>query len=129
MVGGFLITLSPVIPHIYNTSDEVRMLATRFIQTNALYMAFNAVSHCAYFTIRSGGKTFITFLFDSVYTWSILVPFTYVLTHFTTLNILVLYPVCYLADTIKCIIGIIVLKGGHWAQNMVSNAVANECID
>lgn len=129
VVGGFLITLSPVIPHIYNTSDEVRMLATRFIQTNALYMAFNAVSHCAYFTIRSGGKTFITFLFDSVYTWSILVPFTYVLTHFTTLNILVLYPVCYLADTIKCIIGIIVLKGGHWAQNMVSNAVANECMD
>lgn len=129
VVGGLLVALSPAIPYIYNTTDGVRMLATRFMQTNAIYMAFNAVSHCAYFTIRSGGKTFITFLFDSVYTWIVFVPFAYVLTHFTNLNVLVLYPVCYLADIIKCIIGIIVVKGGLWAQNMVSNTASNVCIE
>ncbi len=121
VVGGVLAALSPVIPNIYNTTDDVRKLATRFMLTSAIYLSFNAVAHCAYFTIRSGGKTFITFLFDSVYTWAILVPYAYVLTHFTSLDIMVLYPVCYLADILKGIIGIIIVKAGHWAQNMVSD--------
>jgi len=129
VVGGVLIVLSPVIPYIYNTTDEVRMLATRFMQTSAMYMGVNAVSHCAYFTMRSGGKAFITFLFDSVYTWAILVPFTYILTYFTTLDILILYPVCYSADIIKCIVGIIVVRSGYWAQNMVSNIAFDERIE
>nr|MBO2494484.1 MATE family efflux transporter [Clostridia bacterium]PZN11142.1 MAG: MATE family efflux transporter [Caldicoprobacter oshimai] len=129
VVGILLAVSSPVIPYIYNTTDDVRRLATRFMQTNAMYMAVNAVSHCAYFTIRSGGKTFITFLFDSVYTWTVFVPFAYVLTHFTSLDISVLYPICCLADVIKCIIGIIVVKDGRWAQNIVSNTVYGGCIE
>ena len=129
VAGGVLAVLSPVIPHIYNTTDDVRLLATRFMQTSAMYMGFNAVSCCAYFTIRSGGKTFVTFLFDSVYAWVIFVPFVYILTYFTNLDILVLYPVCGLADVIKCIIGIIFVKGGYWAQNIVSDTAYNECIE
>jgi putative MATE family efflux protein len=128
VVGGILAALSPIIPYIYNTTDEVRMLATSFMLTSAIYMSFNAVSHCTYFAIRSGGKTFVTFLFDSVYTWAVFVPFAYILTHFTTMDIFVLYPVCYLADIIKCIIGIIVVKAGHWAQNMVSDTTPNKRI-
>jgi putative MATE family efflux protein len=127
-VGGVIIALSPVLPYIYNTTDVVRKLATRFMQTSAMYMAVNAVTHCTYFTLRSGGKTFVTFLFDSAYTWVVFVPFTYILTHFTSLNILILYPLCYFADLLKCIIGIIVVKSGHWAQNMVSDASSNERI-
>jgi len=129
VVGGALIAFSPTIPYIYNTTDYVRMLAARFMQTSAIYMAFNAVSNCAYFTIRSGGKTFITFLFDSVYVWVVFVPFAYVLTHYTTLDILVLYPVCYLTDVLKCIIGVIIVKDGRWAQNMVSNDVSDEFVE
>ena len=119
LVGTVLFILSPILPQMYNTTDDVRHLASRFMQTNAIYMAINAVTHCTYFTIRSGGKTFITFLFDSAYTWVIFVPLTYVLTHFTGLNILWLYPICHLADVLKCIIGISVVKSGRWAQNMV----------
>ncbi len=128
VVGALLIILSPFLPNIYNTTDNVRKLATRFMQTSAIYMAVNAVSHCTYFAIRSGGKTFITFLFDSAYTWCIFVPFTYVLTHFTTLDIMLLYPICYLADVLKCIIGIIVVKTVNWAQNMVSDTASGECL-
>jgi len=129
VVGGVFAVFSPIFPYLYNTSDDVRMLATRFMQANAVYMAFNAVSNCAYFTIRSGGKTFITFLFDSVYTWVFFVPLTYVLTHFTTLDILILYPVCHLAEVMKCILGIIVVKYGNWAQNMVSDKVTDKSIE
>ncbi len=126
VIGGILIALSPVLPYIYNTTGDVRKLATRFMQTSAIYMAVNAATHCTYFTIRSGGKTFITFLFDSAYTWVVFVPFTYILTHFTRLNILILYPICYFAEILKCIIGIIVVKRGHWAQNMVSDSSSGE---
>lgn len=129
LVGGVLVALSPVLPYIYNTTDEVRMLASRFMQTSAVYMAVNAVTHCAYFTLRSGGKTFLTFLFDSAFTWGIFVPFTFVLTHFTTLDILLLYPICYLAEVIKCIIGIRVVKSGKWAQNMVSDTPLKEYLE
>jgi putative MATE family efflux protein len=129
VVGGALAALSPVIPIIYNTTDDVRMMATRFMITSAIYMGFNAVCHCAYFTMRAGGKTFITFLFDSVYTWGFFVPYAYVLTHFTTLDIFVLYPVCYFANVVKCIIGIIFLKYGRWAQNIVLDTESNELIE
>mgnify|MGYP001228051686 CR=1 FL=1 len=125
VVGGVLAALSPFIPYIYNTTDDVRRLATSFMLARAVYMGVNAVAHCTYFTIRSGGKTFVTFLFDSAYTWVILVPFAYVLTYFTTLDIAVLYPVCFLADIIKCVIGIIIVKSGYWAHNMVSKTEQN----
>ena len=125
VVGSALAAFSPVIPYIYNTTDHVRMLATRFMQTTAMYMVFNAITNCIYFTIRSGGKTLITFLFDSVYTWAFFVPYAYILTNFTSLDIMVLYPASYFADFIKCIIGIIVLKTGHWAHNMVSDTASD----
>jgi len=128
-VGAILIALSPFLPYIYKTTDDVRSLATRFMQTSAIYMSINAVSHCAYFTMRSGGKTFITFLFDSAYTWGVFVPFTYVLAHYTKMDIYILYPVCYMADVLKCIIGIIVVKSGYWAQNIVSDNASEECIE
>lgn len=126
VVGGVLAVLSPVIPGIYNTTDDVRALASRFMLTGAVFMSFNAVSHCAYFTIRSGGKTLITFLFDSVYTWGLFIPYVYVLTHFTSLDIMVLYPVCCLGDIVKSIVAVIIVKAGHWAHNMVAGNAFGE---
>lgn len=128
VVGSILFALSPILPHMYKTSDDVMRLATRFMQTSAVYMAVNAITHCSYFTIRSGGKTFITFLFDSAYTWVVFVPLTYILTHFTSLDISVLYPLCYMTDIIKCIIGIIIVKLGYWAHNIVANDASAENI-
>ncbi len=129
VVGGILAALSPFIPLIYNTYDEVRMMATRFMQVNAVLMAFNAISHCTYFTIRSGGKTFVTFLFDSAYMWFIFVPYAYVLTHYTTLNILVLYPLCYISDIVKSAIAVALVKNGRWAQNIVSDCASEENVE
>lgn len=121
VIGGLLACVSPVIPRIYNTSDDVRRLATYFMLTSAVYMAFNSITHCCYFTFRSGGKTFATFLFDSAYTWVICVPFAYIIVNYTGFHIRVLYPICYFTDVIKSIVGLIVLRTGFWAQNIVSD--------
>lgn len=120
VIAGIFAAVSPVIPMIYNTTDDVRSLATYFMLTSALYMAFNSITHCCYFTFRSGGKTFATFLFDSAYTWVICVPFTYIIVNYTGLHIRALYPICYFTDFIKSIVGLILLRTGFWAQNIVS---------
>ncbi|HEY8443438.1 MAG TPA: MATE family efflux transporter [Clostridia bacterium] len=119
-VSCVLAATSPFIPYLYKTTDQVRELASSFMRTHALYMIFNAISNSSYFTMRSGGKMLLTVLFDSVYTWVIFVPFTYVLTRFTALGITALYTVCYLTDILKAANGLIVVKSGVWAQNMVS---------
>lgn len=126
VIGGALAAVSPVIPRIYNTTGDVRRLATYFILTSALYMSFNATTHCCYFAIRSGGKTFITFLFDSAYSWVVAVPFAYVLTHFTRLDIFILYPVSYITDAVKCVIGVIIVRTGYWAQNIVASRAGSD---
>ena len=76
--------------------------------------------HGCYFTLRSGGKTWITVLFDSVYVWVVDIPLAYVLAHFTGLPIVLVYLSCQLIETLKCILGYILVKKGIWLQNIVS---------
>ena len=65
LFGGITAGLSHVFPLIYNTSDSVRALAAEMICISALMMPFNAYTNAAYFTLRSGGQTLVTFVFDS----------------------------------------------------------------
>ena len=74
-----------------------------------------------YFTLRSGGKTIITFLFDSVFIWCVSVPIAFVLSRYTGIHVLVIYACVQLADLIKCVIGFVLVKKGVWLQNIVSS--------
>lgn len=119
IMGILMAIMAPLFPAIYKTSDEVKYLATRFIIIAALCMPLNAFTHASYFTLRSGGKTIITFLFDSVFVWSVSIPMAYCLTRFSGLNIIVVYLICQLAEIIKCMIGYILVKKGVWLENIV----------
>ncbi|MFA9378638.1 MAG: MATE family efflux transporter [Lachnotalea sp.] len=119
VMGIVMAIMAPLFPRIYKTSDEVKYLATRFIIIVALCMPLTAFTNASYFTIRSGGKTIITFLFDSVFVWTVCIPLAYCLTKFSGLNIIVVYLICQLAESIKCIIGYILVKKGVWLENIV----------
>lgn len=119
LVGCALLLVAPFFPMIYRTTDEVKLLATQFIRISALCMPMFAFLHATYFTIRSGGKTVITFLFDSVFSWCISIPIIYSLVHFTGIPILPLFLVGQLMDGIKCIIGFYLLKKGVWIQSVI----------
>lgn len=129
ILGSSLALSSEAIPNIYRTEPEVRRLAAVFMRTSAMYMVFNSVTHCCYFTMRSGGKTFITMLFDSVYTWVICVPYTYFMVHYSGLPIEVLYPLCNMTEVLKCTIGILVVRSGRWAKNIVAHDVLEPAED
>lgn len=119
LIGGILLALAPVFPQIYNTSDEVRALATRLIIVGACFMPAQAFLHGAYFTLRSGGQTVITFLFDSCFLWACSIPAAFCLSRYSGLPILMTYLFCQSLDIIKCVIGFILVKKGVWLRNIV----------
>ena len=120
--GLVTIALSPVFPHIYNTSHAVRLLATRLILICALFMPFDAFANAAYFVLRSGGQTYITFLFDSGFVWAVMVPLGFLLSRFTGISILPLYFVCQCTNVLKALLGSYFLGKGKWIQNLAANS-------
>ena len=117
-IGGLLAALSRVFPMLYNTTDSVRNLASIFICICACMMPFNAYTNSAYFTLRSGGKTMVTFLFDSCYVWTVCVPIAFILSRFTSISIIPLFAICQGFDIIKTAIGAYMIHQGSWIQNL-----------
>lgn len=113
--------VAPFFPKIYNTTDEVRSLATGFILIKQAVTPFCAFNHASYFTLRSGGKTWITFVFDSVFVCLIPVPIAFLLAKFTDMPVLTLYAVIQALELIKCGIGYGFLRSGSWVQNVVDD--------
>ncbi len=118
-IGVMLFLTAPLFPRIYNTEDSVRALAVSIIRIGALFVPAYAFENAAYFTLRAGGKTIITFLFDSAFMCVLVVPVAYVLSRFTAMNILLLYACVNMLDFIKCGIGFTLVKKGVWVHNIV----------
>ena len=116
--GSLVAMVSGAFPQIYNTTQEVRHLATALICINAAIMPFNAFTTATYFTLRSGGRTMVTFLFDSCFVCCFCVPIAFCLSRFTDMGIIALYAICQGTDLIKCTIGSIMLRNGKWIQNL-----------
>ena len=101
--------------------ESYKELAKYFIIITAIFMPQNAFLHASYFTLRSGGRTIITFLFDSVFIWVVSVSVAFTLSRFTALPVLAIYALVQAADFIKCIIGFILVKKGVWLRNIVTS--------
>ena len=114
-----LIIFASFFPEIYNTTEEVKGIAASFIICYAVYLPFNSLMNSFYFAMRSGGKTIITFIFDSIYMLCISVPFTFVLARFTDIDIVPLYALSLGIEIFKVIIGFFLISSGKWAQNIV----------
>ena len=120
VMGAVYAVFAQFIPQFYNTTDSVRSIATGIMTISACVMPINAFMHASYFTLRSGGKTMVTFLFDSCYMWVVTVSLAFVLSRFTSMGILPLYFCCQAVDIIKCVIGYILIKKGVWIRNIVN---------
>ena len=120
LVGGIMAAVAPLVPQIYNTTDSVKALACDLLLVGAAMMPINAFTNACYFTLRSGGKTIITFIFDSAFLWCVAVPTAFVLSRFTAVPILPLYVAVYALDLIKCAVGYYLVKRRKWVNNIVS---------
>lgn len=118
-VGGLLFACAPLFPEIYNTSVEVRSLATGLIRISSIFMPLYAFYHASYFTLRTGGKTIITFLFDSCYVWMINIPVAFILSRFTGMPLLPIFFACQSAEIFKAVVGFVLLQKKVWVNNIV----------
>jgi len=129
VVSNFVMTIvllaaSPFIPQIYNTEQHVRDISADLLRVIAVMMPLYAFCNCCYFTLRSGGRTIITFIFDSGYTWCVAVPVAYALANFTMVAIVPLYFVVQSLEFVKGILGFILIKKGVWVRNIVAGGHA-----
>jgi putative MATE family efflux protein len=107
------------IPQFYNTSDTVRDMAGSLMRICALTLPIEAMPHACYFTLRSGGKIYVTLLFDSAFVWCISLPVAFALTSGTVLSVLAVYAICQSLNLIKCVAGCILVEKGIWIKNIV----------
>lgn len=117
------IPFAAIFPMIYNTEDSVRSLASYMIIIQALAMPLSAYTNACYFTLRSGGKTAVTFLFDFGYSFLVMFPLAFVLAYFTKMEIRLLFAIVTFSEVIKVIIGYFMVRSDVWINNIVSSDV------
>ncbi len=120
VTGCIMAALSEAFPMLYDTTEQVRGLASHFIIILAFFIPLHAFMNAAYFTLRSGGQTYVTLIFDSVFMWIVSVPTAMLLVKFTSLDITMVFFICQAVDIIKVAIGLFLLKKGVWLRNIVS---------
>ena len=120
-VGALVFAIAPQLTVFYNVDEITAQTAVGFMRISAVFMPLHGFLHASYFTLRSGGKTGITFLFDAGYMWVIGVPLNFIIGRFTDIPILTFYFLVGSADMIKCIVGFILVKKGVWLKNIVEN--------
>ena len=117
-VGVVMALLAPRIPGLYNTTDLVKRIAASLLLVNSVMMPVNAFTCTSYFTLRSGGKTVITFVFDSGFIWLLCMPLAFCLSRFTALPILPMFIAVQSLELVKCVVGFFLLRSRRWVNNL-----------
>ncbi len=119
-IGVIVFFIGDKIPLLYNTTIESKELAAYFIKTCAIFIPVHSFANSTYFTIRSGGKTLVTFLMDSVFIMCINVPIAFLLYYVFDLSIWIIFPIVQSIDIIKVIVGLALVKKRVWVNNIVA---------
>jgi putative MATE family efflux protein len=119
MLSALMALAAPYFPRLYNTILQVKRLATEILLVASLMMPMHAYANACYFTLRSGGKTFITFVFDSGLLWVISIPTAFVIGHCTELPIVPFFAIIEGLNIFKCIMGWVMLRRKSWVVNLV----------
>ncbi len=122
--GAVMFLVAPLIPQVYNTENEIRELAASCIRVVSVFMPINALCNVFYFTLRSGGKILVTFLFDFCFAWGGSVPVAFIVTHFTDLPVLWCFVLVQCVEIFKAGTGFFLIKRGKWINNLVGKPVA-----
>jgi putative MATE family efflux protein len=110
------LAISGLFPQLYNTSPEARQIATQVIMIQALFLPMAAIRNACYYTLRSGGRTIITFCFDSGFVWFINVPVAMILSRFTGVGATTIFFFIQLGDLFKAAIGLHLVHRKLWLR-------------
>ncbi len=119
VIGGAVFAGAELIPSLYNTNELSKTYAAYFIRVSACLMPVQSFANAAYFTLRSGGKTVITFFFDGAFAACIQVPAVFLL-YLCGLSVWWVFPMVQGLDILKDVLGFVLLKKKTWVQNIVA---------
>ncbi len=119
VMGIILAATSHLFPLAYNVSDEAKQIAGNFLLITGCIMPMHGFLHSCYFTLRSGGKTLITFLYDSVFVCCVNFPLALALANFTNFSVELIYLCANGIEIFKCILGYVMLKKKIWINQIV----------
>lgn len=121
-MGGIMmfiqLSLSGIFPLLYNTTEAVRELSTFVMVCFGFTMPAAALATSTYYTIRSGGRVFVTMLFDSVYAWVIVMPVVFFIAYFTDLSFHYFLPIVLIVENLKLVPGLVLVNKGIWVRQL-----------
>ena len=126
IVGIVMLPAAFWFPEIYNTEPRIKQLATTFILMMSAAMPMWAYTNACYFTLRSGGKTLITFAFDAVSTWGLMLPLALILSYFTDLSIEWVFAIVTYSELLKCVAGYFMVRSDKWIVNLTGSGNSQE---
>ena len=118
-VALLALPLAAFFPMLYRTEDGIRSLAGYMIVIQCMCMPLWAFTNACYFTLRSGGKTWITFIYDFAFTWILIIPLGAFLSYCTSVDIHILFAVLSLSEIVKVVIGYFMVRSDMWINNIV----------
>lgn len=116
--GGVLAATALPFPKLYKASGQVHLLATQLMLVMAATKPMDTYMFAAYYTLRSGGKTWTTFFYDSGALWIVTAPLIYLLSNYTQLPIVPLYAMSFVPNLLKCFVAYFLIRKGSWIQNL-----------
>jgi putative MATE family efflux protein len=118
VVGTLMFILRNTVPQLYDFDHSIIKMAETLIMISAFMVPIRVYSITCYFIIRSGGKVFITFLFDSVFTIVIRLGITFIFVLTTNVSIYYIYLISELLEVIKIVVGTVLVNKGIWLNNL-----------
>jgi putative MATE family efflux protein len=118
IAGVMLISLSGIIPNLYQVSDFVKELATYFAIVTGFVFGIYSYNASSFFVLRAGGATKATFFFDAIFTWAVQVSFVAALVYLTDLSVYWIFPLSMISDILKAVLGTAFIKSGIWIKNL-----------
>lgn len=115
-VALLMLPIAKIFPMLYNTEDSIRSLATYFIIIQVFATPIWSYTNACYFTLRCGGQTGVTFLYDFIFTWLVQIPIAYAITYFTSINIYWLFAIVTFSEGLKCIAGFLMIRSDMWMK-------------
>jgi len=120
IIGMLIIASSSLVPLLYDVESATRDMAAAMLRIQGVILPIHSLVHATYFTIRSGGKTGITFLYDCGFTWCVPVVVSFVVCRLTSLPIITCYALVQATDLLKLAMAIPMLRSGFWARNIIN---------
>ncbi len=118
-IGVILISISRYIPYMFSKVDSSqKLLSTKLIIIYSSLLWASNLAVVSYYTLRVGGKTILTFIFDTGTMAFLFVPLSWILAVLTNLDMLYIYLIIRSIDIFKAILGVILMKKGSWVVNL-----------